>query len=248
MNEKEAEKKDKKNKKDVKKVLVLIYVVASFVLILILFWLVVSTSYDRENNEDYIRTVVDADGDIIEQEICKTIVKIVKAERTFDVHEKEIKKFGCHGEYCHSGETIEVIKRNKYIISFKEDWWSSGGAHANQSTHYRHFSISSEKILHFTDLLKKGFTENPQKMKVFSLLILKKLKSVYPDSVFWERLDKEPEEMIGEDTQFYILEDKLYLYFNTYKVSCGAAGDFTISFSLDSMSDYLNSEIVSYWK
>ena len=153
----------------------------------------------------------------------------------------------CDGD---SAEEINynIITNNNEILSIEKSSYSyyAGAAHPNTFNSYHHFNLKTNEEIFFTDLLKKGIIETTEEMDTLYLLILKNLNITYPDfsNQWWI---ENPEEIINKESQFYILENELYIHFNPYDISAYALGHIEVTISINKLESYLNPEIISLW-
>lgn len=153
----------------------------------------------------------------------------------------------CDGESTEE-LSYQILTNNNKVLSIEKESYSyyAGAAHPNGYSTYHHFKIDDLDEILFTDLFNAAALQG-EMLETLSLLILQKLNIIYSDFANDWWIDN-PSEIINENTQFYILDQKLFIHFNPYDIAAYAMGPIEINFDFTELNDFLNIEILNLWQ
>ncbi len=128
----------------------------------------------------------------------------------------------------------EKYNKNDFISAVEEKYIYTGGAHGNTARIPKNIDLSAEKEIKLADLFAQNGYENTLNRLINEII------SENPED--YKDLWAKPEIKESHQTDFYIEDDKLVIFFRPYDLSYYARGFVEFPIDMEELSGYMKEE------
>lgn len=145
-------------------------------------------------------------------------------------------------DYTYTGDfSVEFFQKNLLVLELEGYHYPLGAAHGMPYRNYPHVDLVTGQFFTFADLFK----ENSDYVAVLSEIIQKQIDS--GESEFSSYIFPNAYKGIKPDQPFYVMVDKLAIYFEPYEIAAYAAGFPTFYIPYEEIMDLIDTE-GAFWK